>query len=392
MSTILFRTIKQLSWGLFLFILPIACNKDKDPVPEPPDTLYRTVLVYLGVDNNFRHEARMKIDTLWRHWRGDYYGNLLIYADTGSESILVRIYQDTNGVNRKDTVRVYPAEDSADPNVLKRVLNEIKEAWPAQGYGLVVLSHATGWLPDGTMISPRSIIDDKGEQMEFRDFAAALPYKLEFILFDACLMGSVEVVYELKDKTDFVVASPAEVIVSNDQSRAPGFIYTGMMKHLMAPVADLKGVAKEFYDFYRNHPAGETWRSATVCVVETSKLDTLAVFSKSLLEGVDGASLVNLADLQTYGFGNRYLYTDFGDYIRAIQPEHYNEFTNILNRCFVYKANTPGYYSAGNGSYNEITHYSGLSIYVPQQAYSFMNSEYKKLKWVQQVDTYIPGN
>jgi hypothetical protein len=389
----LFRAIKKLLWGISLFFLPAGCINNEDPAPAPPDTLYRTVLVYLGVDNNFGHEARMKIDTLWRHWRGDYYGNLLVYADAGKESVLVRIYQDSSGVNLKDTVRVYSVEDSADPAVLKRVLNEVKASWPAQGYGLVVLSHATGWLPDGTMARPRSIIDDQGKQMELRDFAAALPYKLEFILFDACLMGSVEVMYELKDKADFIVASPTEVIASTDQSKAPGFIYTGMMKHLMAPVADLKGVAKEFYDFYNNHPDGGSWRSATVTVTETAKLDTLASLSKSLLQGVDGASLVNLAEIQTYGYGNNYLYTDFGDYIRAVQPQRYDEFTNLLNQCFVYKAHTPGYYSAGNDSRDPvtpITHYSGLSIYVPQQAYTFMNGEYRKLKWVQRVLPYIP--
>ena len=33
----------------------------------------------------------------------------------------------------------------------------------------------------------------------------------EFILFDACLMSSIEVLYDLRDKAKYVIASPAEL-------------------------------------------------------------------------------------------------------------------------------------------------------------------------------------
>ena len=386
--------LKQLFFWIPVFFLLAACGSDDNPQPDPPvppDVPYRTVLVYLGVDNNFRAEARMKIDTLWNHWQGDFYGNLLVYADSGGESVLVHIYQDTNKINRKDTVKTYPAENSADPAVLKRVLNEVKDGWPAQGYGLVVLSHATGWLPDGKLIAPSSLIDDHGRQMELRDFAEALPYKLEFILFDACLMASAEVAYELKEKTDYIVASPAEVITHNDQSVAPGFIYTGMMKHLMAPVADLKGVAQEFYDFYKDHPYGGAWRSATVSVIQTSCLDNLAELSRELLNNRNGEELTDINKLQTYGYGSHSLYTDIGDYIKALHPGRYSEYMKAVNDCMIYKAHTPGYFSSGNGNYNEIFHYSGLSVYIPQKKYPSMNTAYKNLKWTQRVAPYVPS-
>jgi hypothetical protein len=35
--------------------------------------------------------------------------------------------------------------------------------------------------------------------------------KFNFILFDACLMGGVEIVSELKEVSEYIVASPAEV-------------------------------------------------------------------------------------------------------------------------------------------------------------------------------------
>ena len=37
-------------------------------------------------------------------------------------------------------------------------------------------------------------------EIEIEDFAKALPMKMEYILFDACLMGGVEVAYEIREK------------------------------------------------------------------------------------------------------------------------------------------------------------------------------------------------
>ena len=41
--------------------------------------------------------------------------------------------------------------------------------------------------------------------MNIDALAAALPVRFDFILMDACLMGSVEVVYELRNKADFII-------------------------------------------------------------------------------------------------------------------------------------------------------------------------------------------
>jgi hypothetical protein len=53
-------------------------------------------------------------------------------------------------------------------------------------------------------------------------------YKLDFIVFDAYFIGSLEMCYELKDKTDYIVALLAEVLVS-------GLVYSTMMQHLFEP-------------------------------------------------------------------------------------------------------------------------------------------------------------
>ena len=93
---------------------------------------------------------------------------------------------------------------------MKQVLNDIIQMYPAQEYRLILWSHGTSWLPAGSSL--RSFGEDSGKQMNIPDLAENLPIKFDFILFDACLMGSVEVVYELKEKANFIISSSTETI------------------------------------------------------------------------------------------------------------------------------------------------------------------------------------
>ena len=55
-----------------------------------------------------------------------------------------------------------------------------------------------------------------GKNMEIYELAEGIPdeYHFDFLLFDVCSMGGIECVYELRDKADYIVASPAEVLVA----------------------------------------------------------------------------------------------------------------------------------------------------------------------------------
>lgn len=52
-----------------------------DPASEDPVYTDRTIIVYLGVDNNFTGEDREKIESLTQGWDKNFQGRLLIYAD-----------------------------------------------------------------------------------------------------------------------------------------------------------------------------------------------------------------------------------------------------------------------------------------------------------------------
>ncbi|MDR1155384.1 MAG: hypothetical protein LBL04_11810 [Bacteroidales bacterium] len=358
-----------------------ACERDDPPVEPPPASHRRTTLVYFGTDNNFRAEAAQKTGQLKSGWNKDIDGNLLVYTDAGSRPALIHIYAHPQKGNVADTVETYPPENSAGAATLTRVLNRVREYRPAASYGLVVLSHATGWLPAAMSYpSPqlRSVILDNGtaetgNYMELADFAAAIPYKMDFIVFDACFMGSVEVCFELKEKTDYIVASPAEVV-------SPGFVYSTMPERLFTyPQADLQGVAQDFHGFF-NAQSG-LFRSATVSVARTAGLDAVAGIFKEVAGQAGNEKDVNLNAIQTFGYGQQKIYFDLGDCARHLSPDSYHELIAALDGCIVYKAHTDSYYTAGAATLLPIRSFSGLSVYIPQSAYPEANAKYRELKW-----------
>ena len=359
---------------IFIILLSGCC---KEPHVDRPVSTQRTVLVYLGVDNNFWYEAAEKIDTLKRNWNKNFDGNLLVYADAGAKPVLVHIYHTERRGNVADTIAIYPAENSASTATFSRVLNTVKAYRPAASYGLIVLSHASGWLPADMSwpIQLRSVIIDTGTNepdnyMELEDFANAIPYKLDFAIFDACFMGAAEVAYELKGKVDYIVASPAEVL-------APGFVYASMMKHLFQTQPDLEAVAREFYEYYDNKTG--MYRSATVSLIKTSALDVLAQIFKEITATVH-PFLEDIDNIQTFGFGNQKIYFDLGDRLLRLAPERSAEIEIALEQCVLYKDHTPSYFSA-KGGLHPIHAFSGLTVYIPQAAYPETNEIYKRLKW-----------
>src|SRR5512133_1045058 len=112
----------------------------------------RVVLLYMAANNNLSGYAQDNIDALKSGFLPgeDDKDIMLVYKHlSGSLPELVRLYKDINGNTVEDKVAVYEDRNSASGEVLKEVLNKIKSIFPANGYGLILWSHSTGWLPQG---------------------------------------------------------------------------------------------------------------------------------------------------------------------------------------------------------------------------------------------------
>jgi hypothetical protein len=144
------------------------------------------------------------------------------------------------------------------------------------------------------------------------------------------------------------------------------------------PGAGLENFAAMFFSYY-NKMAGES-RSATVSVIRTGALPALAAWVRQYASGIVWPA----SELKTVQHYDRYpdysLFFDFEDYYQRISPSSAHAGLRLLiNNAVIYKAATPAFMRAYDGF--EIIHFSGLTSYIPQQDFHFLNEQYKELKW-----------
>jgi len=361
------------SLSIFMFCIFQAC-KDPDIKPEDEDK-FRTVLVYLAANNNLELEAYKNMDQM-ENALGDVDGNLIVYAKLpGNKPSLYHIYKKESEKARKVKIKDYEPHDSSDPATMRLVLEDVRNLFPAKTFGLVLWSHATGWIPSSNgNIKLKSFGDDGGSQMDVKDLHSALPYTFDFILFDACSMASVEVLYEIKEKAKYFIASPGEVI-------ANGMPYDKITNDLFSPDVNAYRLLAEKYHAHYDNLSGLR-RSATISVIDASKLQDLASETKQILLSQQPTHAdYNREQLQRMDFdriGNPLIAFDFLDFIE----QNYNHATSYrslqttLEDAVVFKANTPSF----NGF--TIDKNSGLTCYIPHSDNEeTVHAYYRTLKW-----------
>lgn len=386
--------------ALSLFVL-LAC----DPSQWDKPRTRRVVLIYAMAYNDLSPAISEDIKELCE---GDIPGArstdvLLVYArhtakygdyKTPSAPVLYKAYRDNKGNVRRDTLTVYPDTDvSASPEVLNKVLTDVQTKFPARSYGVVFTSHATGWIPSCYQYNksdedeiiwasaPRMqypLTKSLGEEfpansgtgIEIRDLADVIPMKLDFCLMDACLMGGVEVAYELKDKCDYLVCSPTEIL-SN------GFIYTTMAGHLFAAGdADLRAVCEDVYNYYEAQSG--IYRSCTITLVDCSKLEPLAgvcadiiATHRQQLESTDRKTI------QAYFYNRLHWYYDLRSVMRKIGADEAQmaRLESALADCILYFGATEKFFDL------KLEDVCGLSMYFPYPDNQELNDFYKPYAW-----------
>ena len=398
MDRIIEEMKKRILRGIALLVTAgmfFSCDK----VPSEPETRDKVLLYYAAGFNNLSSSLEEDIDQLCSGYIPEKTGNnvLLVFQNlvesgysTAATPTLFRVYKNDAGTTVKETVlTLTPGTLAASVNTLRQVLTYVSTTWKSDSYGLIFSSHATGWLPaehkeepdyQGENISPSSIGSEYSPEtgtslsyeMDLDDFAGAIPMHLDYILFDACFMGGVEVAYQLKDVCDRVAFSQAEVL-------ADGFDYTTMASCLLESFGspNLKKVCKSYYEHY-NSLSGEE-QSATVSMIDCSGLDALAEVCRTIFSA-HRAELDQLDPDEIQCFGrysiHRYFYDleDIMDHL-GLSAQEMADFRNVMYDCIIYKATT------GKMINLEIDKFCGLSSYCTNK--SVYDDFYRTLAWNQ---------
>lgn len=356
-----------------LLLLLCGCHKEDD---VPSVLLARTLLIYLGGDNSLDAETYDKLIQIKNGWHDGINGKIIVYQDTPFKDSPRLIEIDGKSEKGYITIHTYDQENSASPEVLSRVIDDVTQLYPAKSYGLLVFSHASGWLPPHTLDnSSRSIIIDKDDEMELTDFAMALPDHLfNFIIFEACNMSGIEVIYELRNKAEYILASSAPIV-------SPGFtpVYTASIPYLFEEVPNLKHFAENYFNYW-NSIEGDK-RSATISLVKTAELSSLAELVRQINLQIS-TSFLPVDGFQNYDgvLDAPFYFFDFAQYYQSLVDKNtYNVLQEYINRCVIYKRATP-FYATAEGIF-PIASFSGITTYIRQRDLADLNKEYTRLQW-----------
>lgn len=353
--------------------------------PEREARNRQVVLIYLAGNNSLSSEGMDDYALLKQSWlpqKNDREQILLVFRHFyDQEPALVRLCKDRKGNVLEQVIRDYPAgTNSALPQTLSAVIADAEEAWPAARHGLVLWSHATGFLPPGYYIDPKersggrsllSFAEDHGTEMDLIDLRQSLSQvHYEFIIFDCCLMANVEVAYELRHCSDYLAFSPTEIL-------SDGFPYGSMIQPLFSLRSEeaMKTVCRSYMEQYRAQSG--LYRSATITLVRTDALEQLAGACKPVFQNHREQILtVDRSDIQPYFRFNKHWFYDIDDFVGHISTDsEYRAFISALDRAVIFKDATEAFLSI------DIKNYSGLSIYIPRPEYTVLNNYYKTLQW-----------
>lgn len=163
---------------------------------------------------------------------------------------------------------------------MKNIISDIKKQYPSDKYTLILWSHATDWLPNNyeleqnRNISTKSFGKNKEKELSIFDLEEIIPdNSFETIIFDACFMSSVEVLYQLKNKSKYTIASTAEILQT-------GFPYKELTLQLFDESKSPIDWAKSYFDYYNSQKG--IYKSATISVIYNQYFKELETIMKKI--------------------------------------------------------------------------------------------------------------
>lgn len=406
----------------------VSCsNGDSPDGPDVPVTpVGQTVFMFFPWSNSLLSDFRRTVEDMQTvvDQRSMKDERIMVFMATSEREAVLFELKKQNGRCLTDTLRHYSDRPFTSRQWLTSLFSEVMTLAPASRYGMVVGCHGLAWVPvqgqrsarkrlgsqerideednlykeekiDKEGLYKEERINKEGEpndlmhfevqgpvttrfiggtypetQIETTDLAEAMAdagFHTEYILFDACYMSSVEVAYELKDVTHYLIASPTEVL-------SYGFPYITMGKHLLG-TPNYKGIVDSFISFYSSYylPYG------TVAVTDCTQLDALAAIAQQINAAATEQLAPNGVQIMDgysptlfYDLGHLMSLKDAGTVLTAA-------FAEQLDKTVPYKGHTGQYFTTLKDAPVDIEHYSGLNT--SQGSLNHMADRFSETAW-----------
>lgn len=441
--------MKRLLYIILAGMLFISCH-EKNGGEEETLTYGRTVLVYMAMQNSLGSSGYHKADSAEIAKAMQYIpadDRLLLFIDDAKCPRLYELSSQCAEINKKTgkpngpkLVKQWATDvSSASAATVTEVLTFMRQEYQSDSYGLVMGSHATGWLPrergtsgnnsqqrkgprktfgidvgpEGSMSSDAGVAGSLTDQIEIADLASGIAKSgvhLNFLLFDACLMQNIEVDYALRHVTDYVIASPISI-------SAEGAYYTDLVRYGLFS-SDAADVCRTYVNYYLGKgsiPYTDGYGTVLSCV-KTAGLEGLAQTVQSLLselthegdadakvEALKQADMDDALNYHTYCY-NYYYRPHFYDLVSAFKAlgadeQQLSTLRIALADVIVSKGATDSFW-IGPGMWtmksmpDRDDEWCGVSIFIPQQIYTTnakkcvfgdLNEAYKQTEWCKKV-------
>ena len=328
------------------------------------------VLIYMAADNSLNDEARSDLNEIQKV-KFNPQVKLVVLTDYKYDQDTVAETSDSSG---ELVFHTLDSEiNSGDYRTLEDFVRTYYNRYPAKNVALILWDHGDGWRSGRMAASDNS---NSSLLLMFQLRKALLDLKndgitFSIIGFDECLMGMEEVLYDIKDFSDYFV-------VSENYEPGPGWNYTEVFSYLVEnPAVSPEKFGREIVDAFKD----------TYSSVRNDYTLTLALFSRTDVERIADSLNQLYADLNSTTYPDfssarnssvqvvcdsndencSYCYVDLYSFVSPLSEKYpaAKEITDIIGS--LYKVVIPG---------NDDRELHGISIYFPKDESQANSSGY----------------
>ncbi|KYK36988.1 MAG: hypothetical protein AYK18_11080 [Theionarchaea archaeon DG-70] len=280
-----------------------------------------------------------------------------------------------------------------DPNTLIDFVNWAKSMYPAKNYMLIIVDHGNGWRMRGDLPPAiRAVSFDETNQdaitmPELRQALDVVTYggsnKFEIIGFDACLMATIEVDYDICPYGDYRVAS-------EETEPFDGWDYEASMGALVAnPIMSPSELASQIANDYVLFYILQGIHDKTMAAVDLSMTPALVSAVDTLAGNLESKVSLYKSQLRTIK-DNVEHYDSNGD----LSSNQYDYYVDLYHFCELVRThisdptirndalcvmNTLSNTVINSKSGTQKPHAHGISIYYVDKRYNVYTHDYEKL-------------
>lgn len=355
----------------------VSCSGDEPDVDGK--SVDRAVLVYMAADNSLGSAGNdvRDLDEMCRAAAAGDLGEsrLIVYhASRNANPELVEITAEG-----QVALKSYDySPSSVTIERMREVFADFKSVAKAGSYGLILWSHASGWIQNGVSepaSSQLSFGDERGRYMNVTSLAVALDGEpFDYVWFDCCYMANIESLYQLRHAAPVIVASVTEL-------PADGMPYDETLRYLTGGSPDLYSAAEATFNHYNSLTGSR--RTCTISVVNTPALDRLASATRAIYSSCQ-PPLTGYSP-QPFMTSGCYLF-DFKDYVHAFNcsPDLKSEWDDAFGEAVGLSLSTPMLWNVV-----PLERCNGLSCYILESLDDSSFRGYSQLEWWSDVASHL---